>query len=115
MKYIGSRRSSCIWMGMLIDKVVELIHNQWVLRNGIIHEIQADGLKKEEQALLKHQIREELLYYNKEHVLSEDKHLYDHGFDEIWEWTGHQKCYWLHAIKTSRKIKIKVGITVKVR
>lgn len=104
LRYIDSKRSSGKWMMLFIDNIVKFIHNQWNLRNTIVHEITQDGLKSEEKEALRQQIKEELLLYNENNVLSDDQHLYKHTFEEIWMWSGYQKIHWLQAIQTARKI-----------
>lgn len=105
LSYINSKISSERWMMLLIDQVIRFVHNQWTLCNEIVNTVMQDGLKVEEKVLLEQSIREELLCYNSNDVFPDEKHLYDHTFEEIWQWSGYQKQYWLRAVQTARKVK----------
>ena len=99
---IASRRVVDVWAAGLVERLVLLVHSQWIYRNAVVHERATDGLRREERAELKALIEEQFTLGVTD--LNRDDHfLLEEDFDTVWQKSGPDKRTWLRAIRVARE------------
>ena len=100
---ISSRRTARRWCSGLVSHLLELTHDQWTTRNGVVHERDAQGLKIAEGAELTAAIIEQ---YN---LGTDGLHLRDHHYlsrslATILELPVMEKWQWTFTLRSAREL-----------
>ena len=102
-KCIGWRGGVDKWTRMLITKLLECTHGQWLYRNVVVHDTVSGSLA----ALRKEQILEDVekQMENEEDLLEADQYLMEINLGDISECSGDLHTYWLLAVQAARVAK----------
>ena len=100
----GLRDNSRKWMRILIIKLMECTHGQWLYRNVVVH----DATQGMERRVHKEQIRDEIrqqLELGGEGLSDEDQYLLEINLNNMEGTAGKKEEYWLLAIRAARVAK----------
>ena len=100
---ISSRRTARRWCRGLVSHLLELTHDQWATRNGVVHERDAQGLKLAEGAELTAAIIEQ---YNlgTDGLHPRDHHYLSRSLATILELPVMEKRQWVSTIRSAREL-----------
>ena len=100
----GSRKTGKKWVQLLIVKLLEITHGQWLYRNIQVHYkrsgLLATNWKEEIQAEIETQ--QEIGFNG---LLEEDAYLGECNLGDLEDTSGEEEQYWLLAVKAARKAK----------
>jgi hypothetical protein len=101
----GSWVSLDKWSSVLITRLLEITHGQWLYRNFMVHDHVSDTITtgKKEELLLEIERQRDL---GDAGLLDEDKYLAEVNLGDLETTSGERQHYWLLAIKTVRKAKL---------
>jgi hypothetical protein len=99
-----SRKTGRGWVQLLIVKLLEITHGQWLYRNIQVHDkrsgLLATNRKEEIQAEIEAQ--QEIGFNG---LLEEDAYLGECNLGDLEDTSGEEEQYWLLAVKAARKAK----------
>jgi hypothetical protein len=88
---------------LLVTRLLEWVHSQWMDRNDFVHDITEQGAKREEVQQLRDSIAAEFLD-GMESLLPEFHHLFSESFETLWAKPISDRRQWLVEMAAARAI-----------
>ena len=99
---IESLRRADTWAKGLVNRLLELTHDIWEVRNDFAHGRQEDGLKRDEAIALREEISAAFME-GPEGLLPEDAYLFQRSFDALRALSARDQRQWLIELEAARK------------
>ena len=100
LAHTETRMTAKRWARGLIQKLLQMTHKQWLLRNARVHIKRKGDLTEEEHDKLLKRI-EKMMWIDPENLLSEDRHLLEEDFDALGEASALDQQLWVAEMEAS--------------
>ena len=87
---------------LLYIKLLQIGYDQWMYRNGVLHERVEDDLLQRERIVEKNKMMIQV-GMGKRGIPSEGKHLFNRSWGDIWDLPGNDKKIWLIEVPAAIK------------
>ena len=100
LAHTETRMTAKRWARGLIQKLLQMTHKQWLLRNARVHIKRKGDLTEEEHDKLLQKI-ERMMWIDPENLLREDHHLLEEDFDALGKATALDQQLWVAEMEAS--------------
>jgi len=90
------------WAAQLVEHLLTMVHNQWIQRNSVVHERDANGLRLKEGIAMEEAIETQFAM-GTEGLYRRDHHFISRGRNEVNDMHSSEKKAWLSGILLARE------------
>ena len=108
-----TQRLAASWSKELVHQLLQMVHEQWMVRNNYVHDVTELGEKREAVEELRDSLEAEF-YDGTTDLAEEFHHLFEESFEKLWSRPVSARRQWLVEVTAAREISLLEATIVPV-